>query len=546
MPTGAPIEVRKSAESATWYNAFIADVGKTTITVSFEDEVWPSRDVSAPQVRLRPVSDADSAVYTPAAGDAVEVEVTATEATPSGWARGKVKTIRNQDFYYVVCESSKPGAPSVEVIVEREKLRRVSTQPTINLDEIERRLLPVDKRLWDWVLCKDSFGCLDDVALRTQLLVCSTITHQKSPKVLLVGDEPSVRLAERLLVEIHFKNQIRIQGFHEYRERYLELIKEYEQQWGTWHKEVFTVTSTFVGRIIGTKGANISKLREEYGVEISIDDESSTEATVTVSGEDAEKVKEARENMEYITAAIEVDPDQVGWIVGKGYQNLQEIQTKADLIYARYDDATASIELCGLRRQVEDAKLMVAVHRDYLSVYQGMSDEREKLKMQWEELDKKGGKGRKGAGKDKGRKGDEFDQEPGMGKSKGKGKYDEKGEKGDKGKGQKGEKGSKGKGKKGKYDDYDDYDDDEYEEEVKGKGKRKSGKSKDEEKGKGKAKGKGDKGKGEKGKWYYDYDDDEDDDEALKGKGKGKSGKSEKGKGKSKDKDSDDWRKGRK
>mmetsp|Transcript_75663 Transcript_75663/g.197123 ORF Transcript_75663/g.197123 Transcript_75663/m.197123 type:complete len:425 (-) Transcript_75663:99-1373(-) len=363
-----------------------------------------------------------------------------------------------------------------DVIVEKDSLRRVNASLAIDPTALFRKTIPVERGLHAWIRSQDSAGCLDDVATRTNLLAASITTGRPdakgTPKVLLIGDEEGVLLGEKLLIEIHFRNQIRMQGFHEYRERFLEKIKAYETQWGTWHKEVFTVDTSFVGRIIGSKGANIAKLRQEFGVDITLEeDESTWETHVTVAGEDENAIKQARDKMEYVTTRVEVDPDQVGWIVGKGYQNLQEIQAKAELTYARFDDKTSSIELCGLHAQVEDAKLMVAVHRDYLSVYQDMSDERKSMLKQFEELDKKGGgKGKKGkdrsgrggadeddwgggkkGGKDRGGKGgaDEDDWGGARGSDSGKGKG--KGEQGENGKDWKG-KGEKGKGEKGKGD----------------------------------------------------------------------------------------------
>merc|ERR1740129_428812 len=111
--------------------------------------------------------------------------------------------------------------------------------------------------------------------------------------------------------------------------------------------------------------------------------------------------------MEFIVVKVPIDSDQVGGIVGKGYSRLTEVAEKAELQYARFDDKTGSIELCGLRTQVEVAKMMISVHRDYLMVYQDMSEERETISKQFEELDEMdGGKGKgKGKAKAKGKDG---------------------------------------------------------------------------------------------------------------------------------------------
>lgn len=427
MRGGLSVEVRKSAESSTWYNATVLDVIGDNIRVAFEDDVWPSREVPASLVRQCPPASADEA-FTPKEKDVVEVAVAATEASPSGWSLGRVKKIKNKVFYFVTFEGAQ--RTTQDVIVEREGLRKVNDAQGIDPAALVRKLIPVDRGLHTWIRSQDSLGCLKDVATRTSLLAATCAAGRPDargpPKVSLVGDERSVALAEKLLVEIHFKNQAKMQRFHEHREKLMEQIRQLEQQYSKQHREVFTVENGFIGRIIGTKGTNIIRIREELEVEVHIAEAKGggkrDSTTITVTGPSAEAVSKAREQMEYVTAKVHIEPDQVGWIVGKGYQNLQDIQRKAELQYARYDDKSNSIEFCGLRSQVENAKLMVSVHRDYLAVYQDMSEERRTIQQQFAELDRtdkgygkkgKGKSGKKGKGKGASQNGEAHDEAEG-------------------------------------------------------------------------------------------------------------------------------------
>merc|ERR1712194_780973 len=381
-----------------------------------------------------------------------------------------------------------------------------------------------------------------DVVSRSALLAATCVgteaTHKGAPKVSLVGDERAIELAEKSLVNIHFRNQAKMQRFHEQREKLMAKLRDYEQQSSKHFWEVFNVDSQFLGRIIGNKGVNINRVRDEHWVTIETTDLGYGEATVTITGESAESVAAAKQEMDFVLDKIEIEQDQVGWVLGKGHENLIEGQKKSGLQSAWYNDSTHSIELCGLKSQVDDAKLMLKVHSEYLSVFQDIDSERRQIQKQFEELDRSvgGRKGDKGKG-DKG-KGKREDSDKGKGKGderdKGKGKDSEKG----KGKGEDREKGKgkswdddqdKGKGKhKGKDDDLD-----------KGKGKGK-GKDDDRDKGKGKNKGKDDnldKGKGKGGKEDKGKGDDRD---KGKGKNKGKDDDRDKGKGKGKGKGWDD------
>lgn len=393
------MEVRKQEGSSTWYNAFVVELQGDNIVVGFEDDIWPRREVPASLVRRRPLQTSEQ--FFPQVNEAVEVSVPQSESNPGGWSLGRIKTIKNRWFYFVSFEGASKSTQ--DVIVEKENLRKVNDLPPMDPAGLVRKLISVDRGLHTWIRSRDSLGCLNDVVMRASLLSANATTTANvrgPPKVSVIGDATAVELAEKLLFEIHFKNQTKMQRFHEHREKLMEQIKHLEQRWNRQHREELTVDPAFVGRIIGSKGANIKKLREELEVEIHIVDATGgyEHTTITITGQNAASVAKAREQMEYITVRIPVEPDQVGWLVGKGYENLQEIQKKADLHYLRYDDKAGAIEICGLASQVEDAKLMISVHQEYLSVYQDMSEERRTINQQFDDLDRSKGK-RKGKGK---------------------------------------------------------------------------------------------------------------------------------------------------
>lgn len=394
------VEVQKTPGSTTWYNAIVVDIDGNNIRVEFEDDVWPANDFPSSSVRRCPSTPSEE--FVPKVSEPLEVWVPASESNPGGWSLGELKKIKNKSFYFVALEGSAKGPQ--DTIVERDGIRKVSTEPTIADTNLVRKLIAVDRELHSWIRSQDSIGCLNDVQIKGKLLIASC-THNRpdargSPKVTLVGDEHSVALGEKLLVEIHFKHQITMQRFHVHRDKLMEYLSQRENRYKGLHKEVFTVDTGFVGKIIGKKGENIKRIREELEVNVLITDPQGDDkwnvTTITVSGESADVVKKAREEMEYIVVKIPIEPEQVGWIVGKGYQNLTEIANKTQLWYARFDDHSGSIELCGLRHQVEDAKMMISVHRDYLLVYKDMSEERSNLRKQFEELDERDGKGKKG------------------------------------------------------------------------------------------------------------------------------------------------------
>ncbi|CAJ1394721.1 unnamed protein product [Effrenium voratum] len=434
---GTPVEVRKNQKSTTWYSSELIDInGDDNIKVRFEDDIWPVRDVPSSSVRRLPEESADD--FDPQVDEVVEVLLSATESSPSGWALGKVKSIKNS-FYFITFDPTQKGKQ--DLIVEKTALRRSSAEQPLDLSTVQRKLLPIDSDLHVWIRSQDSSGCLSHVQHKCNLLVanCTNVEmgSTQDPEVLLIGGERAVHLATMLLEQIHFKYQIEMQRFHEQREHLMERLNVAKQWHSAQSQQVFEVDQAMVGRIIGKKGENIKDIRDRHNVAIWIEDPrgNSNNCRVTVSGQTDESVSAARDELEFITVSIPVEQESVGWILGKGYQTISAIARKTELHHARYDDKSKTLELCGLRHQVEDAKLLISVHQEYLPVYQDMDEEQNAIQMSFDQLD--------GVAKGKGKKGSKGDEKPRKDGEKGKGK-DEKGKEGKEGKDGKGFKGSKG------------------------------------------------------------------------------------------------------
>lgn len=438
---GTPVEVRKGPRSTTWYDAFVLDVQGKTITVGFEGHVWLPREVPACAVRRAPDDGGlaqDEEAFDPQPEEVVEVLLQATETSPSGWSVGRVKTAKN-GFFFIGFLSPQRGLQ--DVIVERDALRPCSRELPLEPEGLVRRLMPVGEELRSWISSQDSLGCFGHVQKCTGLLVARCTEDpvaegadgssasggegsagavpkkaakakaaaaaakakakaksgekgeggeaEFEPEVLLVGEAHDVEVAERLLEKIHFKNQLEMQRFHELRERFVERLIEMQEYYSTLHREVFEVEQHLVGKVIGKRGENIKQVRERNGVEIQVRDgpEEGAATSVTVTGDSADAVRRAREELEFVTDRMPLEPEQVGWILGKGYQNISEIARKTELAHARFHDKDNSLELCGLKHQVDDARMLIRAHTEYLSVYKNMDEEQNAIQQSFEQLD---------------------------------------------------------------------------------------------------------------------------------------------------------------
>merc|ERR1719464_2599579 len=219
---GTAVEVRKNPKSTTWYNAMILDIHGENIRVGFEDGIWPAREVPAYSVRKCPPEGSDEG-FDPQVEEVVEVLVSASESNPSGWSVGRVKQKIQDTFFYVGFMGNMRGAQ--DLIVERSSLRRVNTEASVDTSQLVRRLVPVATALHSWIYTQDAVGCLREVQSTARLFFASCIGREAGderspPEVVLVGNERAVELARKLLVQIHFKNQVEMLRFHEHKMRF--------------------------------------------------------------------------------------------------------------------------------------------------------------------------------------------------------------------------------------------------------------------------------------------------------------------------------------
>jgi len=253
---GVTVEVRKNPKSTTWYNATILDINGDKILVGFEDSIWQNREVPSLSVRRCPL-EIEGDDFDPQIDDMVEVMVSASDINPSGWSQGRVKTITNS-FYFISFTGNHKGTQ--ELIVEKKALRRLNGQSPIDTQLLIRKTIPVEKELHSWVRSQDSLGCLSHVQNKGKLLVASCINMEpdaaEPPQVLLVGDEHAVDLGEKLLVLIHFKNQLEMQRFHDQREVLIQRLAERQKWFADQFEEVFELEQSLVGKLIGKNGAN--------------------------------------------------------------------------------------------------------------------------------------------------------------------------------------------------------------------------------------------------------------------------------------------------
>merc|ERR1712087_57266 len=79
------------------------------------------------------------------------------------------------------------------------------------------------------------------------------------------------------------------------------------------------------------------------------------------------------------------DQERVDWMLGKGNKEVQAIAKKAGLAYLRWTGT--ALELCGGKRSIEDAIMLLDSHNEYFHVYEEMNRQNQEIEKSFEALD---------------------------------------------------------------------------------------------------------------------------------------------------------------
>lgn len=379
----------ESVGNKAWYNASFVDITdrknvRVVIDVPGNADAR-TIEVSATQVRFPPACQALDQADALHVDDIVEVLRPATPKSVECWYAAIVRTISGQFVYVSLLGETR----NEDLIVHRRSIRRPSTAERLSDVEVKREVVQLNPRSLggesetpDW---------LHSVHSQAQLLSASVESSNQGlgHSAVFVGKADSVKLASHLVTIVHMKHQAELSRSH-YRNRRLEQILAGDPTKSCILE--FGVDEELVGRLIGKSGHNLLRMQEQFGVKIEVQNDvrmpdDPSQLCVRIYGPNDETVQAARRNLDIIKVELPVPKEQIGWILGKGYQNLQDISRKAGLVNARFLSSTQVIELQGLRDCVESAKLLIDTHADYWPVYQEMDQECGLLEQSFKALD---------------------------------------------------------------------------------------------------------------------------------------------------------------